>query len=203
MSSTKQNDARSKGKHMRALGDTFRRIVDILNGEQIRYVVIGALAVRAYIPSRRSSDVDLLVARTNVKRVVRAAHEDFQFDRTRGDEVTVLRDERNGVEVHVRAALEKSDKQALQSAIEVPLFGRDVRIPAPEYLTIMKLASMRGHRKHWEDTLALLKAGCIDVPFVCAYLVNQHPGLCELFLELVAESAKRRRPVQLWAPSES
>jgi hypothetical protein len=181
---------------MRPLGNTFRRIVDVLNGEDIRYVVIGALAVRAYIPGRRSNDVDLLVAPSNVARVIRASAVDFDLIRTRGDEVTLLRDRRNGIEVHVRAAYEKSDRQALSSAISIPLFHREVRIPAPEYLVVMKLASMRGHRKHWEDVLALLKADCIDVRFVIAHLVREHPGLCELFMELVAEATpkSRRRP---------
>jgi len=180
---------------LRLLGNTFRRIVDVLRRDEIRYVVIGALAVRAYIPSRRSNDVDLLVSPSSIPRVIRKSAEDFELIRTRGDEVTLLRDRRNFIEVHVRAAHEKSDRQALSSAISIPLFQREVRIPAPEYLVVMKLASMRGHRKHWEDVLALLKADCIDVRFVIAHLVREHPGLCDLFLGLVAEATPQsRRP---------
>lgn len=179
---------------LRHLGDTFRRMVDILEREKLRYVVIGALAVRAYIPSRRSADVDLLVSPTQLGRVVRAAHGPFVHVRTRGDEVAVLQDRRTGVEVHVRAAHERSDRQALASAITIDLFGRKVRLPAPEYLAVMKLASMRGQRKHMEDVLALLRAECLDVRFVAAVLMREHPTLAPLFLGLVTEATPMPTP---------
>lgn len=170
---------------------TFRRVVDILDEEKLRFVVIGALAVRAYVPSRRSNDVDLLVAPRDVARVVRATQGAFLQVRTRGDDVAVLQDRRNAVEVHVRPAVEPSDRQALASAITIDLFGRGVRIPAPEYLTVMKLASPRGQRKHLEDVRALLLKDCLDVRFVVAHLVREHPALTELFLELVARTTPR------------
>ncbi len=191
--STKQSSSKKDPTSLRQLGNTFRRIVDVLNDAQIRYVVIGALAVRAYIPTRSSNDVDLLVSRANLDRIVRLAHKDFKHVKTRIDEVAVLRDRRTDVEVHLRAAIEKSDKQALGSAITIGLFSRPVRIPAPEYLAVMKLASMRGQRKHWEDVISLVKADCIDVRFVLAHLVRQHPHLIDLFVELVAAATPKQR----------
>lgn len=177
----------------RLLGDTFRRIVDLLEDEEIAYVVIGALAVRAYLPARRSGDVDLLIAPERLATVVRLATEaDFATARSRGDDVTRLRDRKNGVEVHLRTAVDKSDREALASAVVAELFRRPVHLPAPEYLAVMKLASMRGRRKHREDILALLRADCIDVRFVVAHLVREHPRLLELFAELVSHAAPDR-----------
>jgi hypothetical protein len=177
---------------MRRLGDTFRRIVDLLERERIGYVVIGALAVRAYIPARRSGDVDLMVAPGQVVDVVTLASPSFSVVRTRGDDVTVLRDRKNRIEVHLRSAVDKSDCEAIASVVAAELFGRRVRLPAPEYLVTMKLASMRGQRKHLDDILALLLADCVDVRFVVAHLVREHPMLVEVFAALVSQATPRR-----------
>ncbi|MBI4704951.1 MAG: hypothetical protein HY744_27920 [Deltaproteobacteria bacterium] len=178
---------------LRLLGATFRRIVDALDGGQVPYVVIGALAVRAYLPDRATKDIDLLVSLAEIERVIALAGDDFEHEGTRQWGVHVLRDRRTGIEVHVRAAREKSDRQALESAITIRLFSRRVRIPAPEYLVVMKLTSMRGQRKHWEDVIALVQADCIDARFVIAHLVRQHPGLVDLFIELVTEATPKAR----------
>ncbi len=179
----------------RRFSNGYRRIIDALTQRRIRYVVIGAQAVRAYVPTRTTNDLDLMVAEDDVDRVLAVADEHFERCRTRVGGVRVLRDRRSGAEVHVRAAREQSDLEALQSSVRVQLFARKVRVPAPEYLVVMKLASMRGQRKHWEDIVALIRSDYIDVRFVVAHLVREHPGLIELFLELVTHaSPKPRRP---------
>jgi hypothetical protein len=166
---------------------------DLLDAAGVSYVVIGAQAVRAYLPTRQSDDLDLLVAAGDVDRVVALAEGSFEHDHSRGQLVSVLHDRRTGVEVHVRAAHDKCDQEALASGVAIELHSRTVRIPPPENLVVMKLASMRGQRKHWEDVIALLQADCIDVRFVVAHLAREHPGLIDLFLELVVEATPPSR----------
>ncbi len=179
----------------RRSSNAYRRIIDVLAQRRIRYVVVGAQAVRAYVPTRVTNDLDLMVAEDDVDRVLALADEHFERCRTRVGGVRVLRDRRSGAEVHLRAACEQSDREALESSVRVQLFARKVRVPAPEYLVVMKLASMRGQRKHWEDIVSLVRSDYIDVRFVVAHLVREHPGLIELFLELVTHaSPKPRRP---------
>lgn len=167
---------------------TFRCLMDVLDRGKIEHVVVGALAVSAYLPARRSGDVDVLVPRGKIARAVRLARESFALVDTRADDVTVLRDRMTGVEAHLRPVATRSDRHALKSAVAAKLFGLRVRLPAPEYLVVMKLASMRGRRKHFEDVLALLRADFIDVRFVLAYLVREHPLLVPVFAELVRQS---------------
>ena len=197
MPSPQKKRAKSKNDpaRKRQTGNAFRRIIDVLCRRRVRHVVIGAQAVRAYVRSRATDDLDLLVAERDLDRAVAAADDQFEHCSTRTGGVSVLRDLQSGAEIHIRAALERSDQDVLESTIGVRLFARSVRVPAPEYLVVMKLASMRGRRKHWQDIISLIQADCIDVRFVIAHLVREHPGLIELFLELVehATPAPRRR----------
>ena len=172
----------------RRIANAYRRIIDDLAKRPIRSVVIGAQAVRAYVPTRQTNDLDLLVAQNDVDRVISLADQSWERGRTRVGGVRVLRDRSSGAEVHLRPAREQSDKEALESTVRVQLFARKVRVPAPEYLVVMKLASMRGQRKHWEDIVSLIRSDFIDVRFVVAHLVREHPGLIELFLELVTQA---------------
>jgi len=185
----KKPDAAQK----RRITNAYRRLIDELAHHRIRYVVIGAQAVRAYVPTRETNDLDLLVAQDDVDRVVGLADKHWERGRTRVGGVRVLKDQRSSAEVHVRPAREQSDKEALQSTVRVQLFARKVRVPAPEYLVVMKLASMRGQRKHWEDIVNLIRSDFIDVRFVVAHLVREHPGLIELFLELVTHASPKPR----------
>lgn len=194
---TKRKKAAAKKKpdaaQRRRIANAYRRIIDDLAHHRIRSVVIGAQAVRAYVPTRDTNDLDLLVAQTDVDRVISLADQNWERGRTRSGGVRVLRDQSSGAEVHVRPAREQSDKEAVESTVRVQLFARKVRVPAPEYLVVMKLASMRGQRKHWEDIVALIRSDFIDVRFVVAHLVREHPGLIELFLELVTHASSKPR----------
>ena len=199
---TKKNNGRTAKKtpdaaDKRRIANAYRRLIDDLAQRRIGFVVIGAQAVRAYVPTRETNDLDLLVAEADVDQVVRVADSHWERCRNRVGGVRVLRDRGCCAEVHVRPAREQSEMEALESTVRVQLFARKVRVPAPEYLVVMKLASMRGQRKHWDDTIALIRSDYIDVRFVVAHLVREHPGLIELFLELVTRASPRpRRPAR-------
>lgn len=177
----------------RKRANAFRRLTDVLTKGHVRHVVIGAQAVSAYVATRETYDLDLLVAEGAARRVDGLAGTAFERLHGRRGGVFVFRDPGSGAEIHVREAIDKSDQEALDSTIRVRLFARDVRVPAPEYLVVMKLASMQGQRKHWEDIISLIKADCIDTRFVIAHLVREHPGLIGLFLELVTQATPMPR----------
>jgi hypothetical protein len=57
------------------LYEELRRIVQALNGQHIRYAVVGGLAVSIYATPRATEDVDLLIASTDIDAAVSALSE--------------------------------------------------------------------------------------------------------------------------------
>jgi hypothetical protein len=124
----------------------FLDVAEILNRENIDYLVIGAFALSVHAVVRASSDVDALLyvsyARlTKISTIFEAAG--FGTMLRRGDDddpilsMLVLSDS-HGNRVELLGGLRGLDPQVFSRAIEVPFHGADLRIVGREDFIAMK-----------------------------------------------------------------
>lgn len=59
--------------------DIVQKLLDIISKSEVDYCLIGGLAVNAYVEPVVSLDLDLVVASTDIKKLLEAAAEQFQF----------------------------------------------------------------------------------------------------------------------------
>lgn len=124
----------------------FLDVVDVLNREQIDYLVIGAFALSVHGTVRASVDVDALLHLSYARiRKLSAVFEDARFHVTlqRGDEedpiasMLILTDDHHN-RVDLLGGLRHLDPQAFARAIEVPFRGVNLRIVGREDFIAMK-----------------------------------------------------------------
>jgi hypothetical protein len=153
--------------------------------EQIRYAVIGGLAIRAWGHVRTTQDVDFVVEQT-VKRQVIA------FAEHQGFETIHVSD---GFSNHVRGA-DRVDFMYVDAATADDLFrgaqtrevisGVQMNVAKPEHLSAMKAIAIKWNpRRGWrdvDDVLFLLRLPGVDRQFVRDYFVRK--GLLEIFDEI-------------------
>lgn len=113
------------------------------------YVLIGGLALSAWIKPRTTKDVDLIVALSpKAKWGTLASNFEERFQRRvvieKGSKKTNIKEKISfmlrGIEVDLISTKGFAlAEEALRKALRVKVFGKDVKVVSPEYLTLLKL----------------------------------------------------------------
>jgi len=161
-----------------------RTFTGFFDGEGIRYVVIGGLAVHAYGRLRPTKDADFGVDLKNQRRVI-------AFAESLGYET--LHDSRAfSNHAHSDPALGRVDfmyfdeataVKIFAQAIEKPIIGVTAQVASPGHLAMMKALSMKNFPQRalyeGDDVRVLLQAPGVNLEEVREYY--ERHGLLELF----------------------
>jgi len=165
--------------------EVLRTFSGFFEREQIRYAVIGGLAIRAWGHVRTTQDVDFVVEQTVKQQVV-------AFAEREGFETLYVSE---GYSNHVRGA-DRVDFMYVGRATADDLFrgaqrrevisGVEMNVAKPEHLSAMKAIAIKYNpRRGWrdvDDVLFLLRLPGVDRQFVRDYFVRK--GLLEVFDEI-------------------
>jgi hypothetical protein len=148
------------------------RLFDLLDERGISYVLVGGIAMLAYVEGRNTRDIDLILAREDLKKLPEIRIEDENKDFARG----WLSD----LQVDFLFSEGKLFKKVQQDYSTTKQFAeRNVRCATVEGLLLMKLAALpdKYRRAHF-DRVALYEND------VSTLLRNFRPNLAPLFDEL-------------------
>lgn len=168
----------------------------LLDGDQVAWAVIGGAAAHLYGDRRPLNDVDILVQRgalTRIIQLLQQSHKAVQSDGSRViwrgiklfDDLTV----RRGVASHPFWL----DEPMQQHRRRMPLLGAQVYVAAPEDIVAHKLLLQRGPEqgKHdVNDVAGIIRRCQLDVTYLVARLKTMgafdivRPRLSELGVEL-------------------
>ena len=155
-----------------SLGDLFRRAIDVLNQERIPYFVYGDIAVPAWgqVVLAEEADIVVRVQEADVARILGAFRRAGFFVPEKADTLffidTWMVASLGGRDVDLALGATEFDTQALQRAVRVRLYDRDVPIATAEDLILYKLVAFR--RKdlaHIEDIL-IRQTGKLDLVYL-------------------------------------
>jgi predicted nucleotidyltransferase len=141
------------------------RAVEILEGAEIEYALMGGLASAAVGRPRKTRDVDLFVPRDDAVRALEAlGRAGFRTERT--DESWLYKAFAGEVMIDL-IFCSKGDlvlePEMLERRRSMTVLGRSVKALAPEDLVVIKALAAAEHvPRHWYDALAILDSGQID-----------------------------------------
>lgn len=167
-----------------------RKAFDFLERQNVRYLVIGGLAVIAVGEPRTTGDVDVIAfltpeqAEKLIGRAVRSRFEAVEpaVERRRLRETGTLRLRRPPFQLDlILASLPFEDEAYRRSSLR-RLFGRSVRLPSPEDLILFKV--LAGRDKDLVDAAGVARrhAGKLDRQ----YLEQTLRPLCDLAEDMTA-----------------
>ncbi len=147
------------------LAAVFAEAVTALEEAKVPHVLIGGLASAALGRPRCSADVDLLVRPHDAGRALQAlAARGFDTEETNPH--WLYKATKRGVLVDLLLKGPRDfylDDVMLARARLLPVFGKAIRVAAPEDLLVMKaLVHDEETPRHWHDALALIATGDID-----------------------------------------
>jgi hypothetical protein len=158
-----------------ALQQAFEALVAILNERQIRYAIIGGLAVLQHTRARTTDDVDALLAVPQI--AMPGLFESLQergFTVELARNVRELRDEGltslrfKDVMIDLMRPLIPAYTHILDRAITSQVLGRDVSVASAEGLIVSKLIAMRPQDQSDICDLLAAFAGNLDFEFIRA-----------------------------------
>ena len=169
-----------------ALGD----VADALEREEVPYVVIGGIASALYGRPRASDDLDILVAKNDADRTLKAlGAAGFETERT--NEQWIYKGFREGVQVDVIFWLKGDfylDDELLERARQIEIAGRNVPVVPPEDLIVVKaIIHDEQTPRHWGDALGLV-ANCGDLDWDYLIRRGRHGARRLLALLVYAQS---------------
>jgi len=156
-----------------ALQQAFEALVAILNERQIRYAIIGGLAVLQHTRARTTDDVDALlaVAQTAMPGLFESLRDrGFSIEMPRN--IRELRDEGltsfrfKDVMIDLMRPLIPAFTHILDRAVTSQVLGRDVSVASAEGLIVAKLIAMRPQDQSDICDLLAAYAGNLDLKFI-------------------------------------
>lgn len=145
--------------------EVLREAVDLLDRAEIRFVVMGGLAVAILGRPRWTHDVDIFLRPDDAQRALEVL-EEAGYETERTDPLWLFKAEKDGVLVDLifrSTGYYYFDERLWSRAIETTFKGERVRVIGPEDLIVIKAsAHMEEGGYHWFDALALLARGDID-----------------------------------------
>jgi predicted nucleotidyltransferase len=155
---TEQDDP--AGFH-RVLGDATRALMD----GDVPYVLFGSIAASVYGKPERSGDIDLLIARADVRGALDALAR-AGFDTEETDPIWLSKAFRNGVMVDLMTQLTGGlflDDEMLAHARRIELEGNALTVISPEDLIVIEVASNSAESQaHWYVAMRILMRTPID-----------------------------------------
>jgi hypothetical protein len=161
---------------------TPQAVIRILNGENVRFMLVGAYAVAGWTRAPRATkDVDVLVATRGIRKAVRALLAAFPHLQAEDNEaVTRLRDPRTGnVVIDVMKPNQSLYREALKYAHPVQSDGQTYSIPSLELALAMKFSAMisltrEDDKKHFDagDFIRVVRANP-DIDLEKLHLLGQ------------------------------
>jgi hypothetical protein len=158
-----------------ALQQAFEALVTILNERQIRYAIIGGLAVLQHTRARTTDDVDALLAVPQIAMPgLFESLRDAGFSVELSRNIRELRDEGmtslrfKDVMIDLMRPLIPAYTHILDRAITSQVLGRDVRVASAEGLIVAKLIAMRPQDQADICDLLAAYAGSLDLEFIRA-----------------------------------
>jgi Nucleotidyltransferase of unknown function (DUF6036) len=162
---------------------------DLLERSQVRYLVIGGLAVVAVGEPRTTGDVDVLafVTEADAHRLIAEARgagfeAEDEVERRRLRETGTLRFRHAPFQLDVITASMPFEEEAFRRATPQRMFGRALRFPSPEDLILFKV--LAGRDKDLLDAVGVARrhAATLDRHYVDATL----RPICDLAEDLGA-----------------
>jgi hypothetical protein len=161
----------------RPVSRRLRQIVDALERARARYAIVGAVAMGAHGVRRFTEDIDVLVDRTSLPRVLAESRRAFrEVGREPRDGVPYqvkLRSRRatssEAVDVDVLVPVDAAEDWALQTAVRARVAGRRVDVASVEGLLVLKLRAFlsdpesRAGLKHRADAMTLAQTTAFDL----------------------------------------
>lgn len=159
----------------RPVAEALVELVEALDRIGARYAVVGAVAMAAHGVRRFTEDIDVLVARDDLERVLPAVPRMREVGRqpARGPafQIKLRRPagrSRGHVDIDLMVPVDPVETWALASALRARLAGKKVDVACAEAIVLLKLrAYLGGPRtreglKHLSDAMALLESAHID-----------------------------------------
>lgn len=139
-----------------------RKALDFLSDEDVRYVVIGGLAVAALGEPRMTADIDVIAFLSDLKAeelILQAKASNFDVDipveceRLRA--TGTLRFRQSPFQLDVILASLPFEEGAYARALRGTMFGREVVLPSPEDLILFKV--LAGRDKDLADVTGIIR----------------------------------------------
>lgn len=133
-----------------ALRESFKELMAVLHERQVRYALVGGLAMLQYTRVRTTDDIDvlLIVSQISMPGLFEAMqNRGFSVDVTRSirelrdDGITVVRF--GNINVDLMRPLLPAYAHVLDRAVNTEVLGQRVRVSSAESLIVMKVIAMR------------------------------------------------------------
>src|SRR5258706_4363728 len=154
------------------LGGALRRLVKALDKAEIKFALVGAVALGARGHIRNTTDIDVLIGDIDRQTALTALNAaGFEAVRHAHDYQTTLRDRRADIEIDAMFFTSGFDPEALavQGADRMAIFDVEVPVAKPEVIAWMLLLS--DQPRHEDDLLAMLRGRLFDTG-VLDYLLD-------------------------------
>jgi len=150
------------------IGQTLRKIADILNENKIEFALAGALSLGIRYKPRYTIDIDLLVHPDDYEKLEKLFKK-YDLKILMNDEyMMTLKDSDTGVEIDLLLSPFDPDEYARATASKEEIFGVSVPVIQSEYLLWMYLLS--DQEKHKVDGINLIKSGKVNLEKLSQYL---------------------------------
>ncbi len=158
-----------------AVGQAFETVIGTLNERQIRYALIGGLALLQHARTRTTEDVDIMLTAPQI-----ALPGLFEALQARGCTIDLYKNLRElrddgytaiafrGVIIDLMTPLVEAYRHVLDRAQPVRISNFDVRVATAEGLIVMKLMAMRPQDQADIRDLLLAQFGRLDLDYIRA-----------------------------------
>ncbi len=152
------------------IGQTLKKITDILNENGIEFALAGALSLGIRCKPRYTVDIDLLIHPDDYQDLQNLFKEHDLSILLNDEYLMTVRDRATGVEADLLFSEFDPEESGRVTATEEEIFGVAVPVIQSEYLLWMYLLS--GMEKHKVDGINLIKSDAVDLRKLIFYLNN-------------------------------
>ncbi len=150
------------------IGQTLKKITDILNKNDVEFALAGALSLGVRCKPRYTTDIDLLVHPDNYKTLEKLLEASGMLMLLNDEYMLTVKDVATGVEVDLLFSPFDPEESGRVTATREELFGINVPVIQSEYLLWMYLLS--DQEKHRVDGMNLIKSGGVNLEKLITYL---------------------------------
>ncbi|MBI5306424.1 hypothetical protein HZB04_02480 [Candidatus Wolfebacteria bacterium] len=158
--------------------DVFKKVINLLNGNNIPYMLTGGLAVTVWGRARSTLDIDIVldIKKVNIKKLTNAFQkENFYIDEEAVEMALDKKFSFNAIDKETNTTIDcylignnKYEAGRFQRKIIKNIVGIKVSVISPEDLVLIKLQWHKdsGSTRHLEDAESILKISKVDLKYI-------------------------------------
>lgn len=189
------------------IGQTLKKITDILNENNIEFALAGALSLGIRCKPRYTVDIDLLIHPDDYKTLERLFRHHGLLILINDEYMMTVKDTATGVETDLLFSPFDPEESGRATATKEEIFGVTVPVIQSEFLLWMYLLS--DQEKHKIDGINLIKSGKVNLEKLISYLKYDEDEECLNTLKQwtakadkeqsgsYSKSVRRRMPLKL------